>query len=73
MFPLLGGRGVTIRWSFSQIWLNLPKARKLVEPYFQMILERTNPLATIVDAKGKKTTVKVLAGALDDHKGIALA
>ncbi|MDZ7605482.1 MAG: pirin family protein [Cyclobacteriaceae bacterium] len=70
MFPLLSTEHDNPLELF-QIWLNLPRAGKLVEPYFQMIWSEQIPLATNMDGQGKKTTVKIVAGVLDDHKGIA--
>jgi hypothetical protein len=70
MFPLLSSEHDNPLELF-QIWLNLPRAGKLVEPYFQMIWSEQVPLATIEDAQGKKTMVKVVAGKLDSRAAIA--
>ena len=47
-----------------QIWLNLPKASKFVEPHFKMLWEDSIPVLHEEDANGKKTQVEVVAGTL---------
>jgi redox-sensitive bicupin YhaK (pirin superfamily) len=48
-----------------QIWLNLPAADKLVDPYFTMLWAEDIPQVTHADDAGRTTTVTVYAGALD--------
>ena len=50
-----------------QIWLNLPKANKFVEPHFKMLWADTIPLYSYTDKSGNKTQVEVIAGTLDQH------
>ena len=45
-----------------QIWINLPAARKRVEPYFSMFWDNQVPKQTHLDAAGKKTKLTVVAG-----------
>jgi len=46
-----------------QIWLNLPRADKMVEPYFTMLWEHTMPGHTFLDEAGRATRVVAVAGA----------
>ena len=64
MFPLLDSDGPNHQELF-QIWLNLPAADKMAEPYFTMLWDRDIPRVTHTDAAGHATTVTVVAGALD--------
>lgn len=47
-----------------QIWLNLPKAKKFVEPYFKMLWEDQIPLLKETGDNGRATEVNVIAGTL---------
>lgn len=51
-----------------QIWLNLPKKNKMVEPHFKMLWKESIPNAIFTDANQKKTVVEVIAGILGDQK-----
>ena len=62
MFPLLDDSGPNPIELF-QIWLNLPRASKMVEPYFTMLWDDTIPRVADADA-GYEVTV--LAGSLGD-------
>lgn len=66
MFPLLDKNNPNPLELF-QIWLNLPKANKLVEPHFAMLWNDTIPQLEYEDENGNKTTVMVVAGNLDDN------
>lgn len=70
MFPLLD-RGNPNPVELFQIWLNLPKADKLVEPYFSMLWDHKIPRHVERDAEGRETTVTVIAGALGDTRPLA--
>ncbi len=48
-----------------QIWLNLPKANKFVEPYFKMLWSDTIPKPAFTDKNGKQTKIEIIAGELD--------
>jgi len=65
MFPLLDERGGNPLELF-QIWLNLPKASKMVDPYFSMLWDHTIPRHIAKDAEGRETEVLVVAGNLGD-------
>lgn len=47
-----------------QIWLNLPRKSKMVEPHFKMFWKENLGKFQSTDAKGKKTEVEVIAGKL---------
>jgi len=49
-----------------QVWLNLPKANKMVEPHFKMLWEETIPVLKEKDHNGKSVEVNVVAGYLND-------
>jgi len=61
MFPLLDDKAPNPVELF-QIWLNLPKASKMVEPYFSMLWDHTIPRHIAKDAEGRATEVLVVAG-----------
>ncbi len=65
MFPLVDRESPNPLELF-QIWLNLPAARKLVDPYFTMFWDGDMP---VVRAEGAEITV--IAGSLGDHKAPA--
>ena len=67
MFPLLDQNGPNPLEMF-QIWLNLPGADKLVEPYFTMLWSHTIPTVTFRDAAGNATAVTVIAGGLGEER-----
>jgi quercetin 2,3-dioxygenase len=70
MFPLLE-RDAPNPTELFQIWLNLPAADKLVEPYFTMLWSEDIPRHIVVDDHGRTTTVTVIAGALAGLKPLA--
>jgi len=63
MFPLLDRNGPNTCELF-QIWLNLPAADKMVEPYFTMLWNEDIPRLIAKDDDGRTTEVTVIAGAL---------
>jgi len=63
MFPLIN-RDKTNPLEFFQIWLNLPKAKKSVEPYFGMLWGETVPEIKLKDENGKEIILRVVAGEL---------
>jgi redox-sensitive bicupin YhaK (pirin superfamily) len=65
MFPLLD-RNAPNPVELFQIWLNLPRAEKMVEPQFSMLWSGGIPRHTVRDAAGRTTEITVIAGALDD-------
>jgi len=67
MFPLLDDQGPNPAELF-QIWLNLPRAAKMVEPHFSMLWNESIPRVTTTDTRGRTTTVTVIAGTYDDKR-----
>ena len=61
MFPLLNQDEENTLELF-QIWLNLPRAGKFVDPYFLMLWSENIPIDEFTDQQGLKTKVKVVAG-----------
>lgn len=61
MFPLLNKEKENPLELF-QIWLNLPKKNKLVDPHFAMLWNEIIPLHQFIDEHGKKTSIKIVAG-----------
>src|SRR5664280_948661 len=65
MFPLLDRTGPNPSELF-QIWLNLPAAQKMVDPYFTMFWHETLPQVVIKDDAGRMVDVTVVAGQFGD-------
>jgi quercetin 2,3-dioxygenase len=63
MFPLLDREGENVTELF-QIWLNLPAADKMVEPYFTMMWGEDLPRHVVTDTDGRTTEITVIAGEL---------
>jgi quercetin 2,3-dioxygenase len=63
MFPLVDADKPNPLELF-QIWLNLPAADKMVDPHFTMLWDGDIPRVRLEDARGRKTEVTVVAGAL---------
>lgn len=66
MFPLLKTEEDNPMELF-QIWLNLPRKNKMVEPHFKMLWGNKIPKLNLKDAAGKTTEVEVIAGKLYEH------
>ena len=66
MFPLLDRDGPNPLELF-QIWLNLPAADKMVEPYFTMLWSHRTPTVVFKDDHGRRTEVTVIAGHLGEE------
>ena len=49
-----------------QIWLNLPKISKMVEPHFKMHWKEDIPVVTLKDSGNKLTVIEVIAGDFND-------
>jgi redox-sensitive bicupin YhaK (pirin superfamily) len=64
MFPLLDRNGPNTCELF-QIWLNLPAADKMVEPYFTMLWAEDLPRHVAKDSDGRTTEITIIAGALE--------
>jgi redox-sensitive bicupin YhaK (pirin superfamily) len=66
MFPLVN-RDAANPTELFQIWLNLPRKDKMVEPYFTMLWADTIPEHTFRDDAGHETKVSMIAGALGER------
>jgi redox-sensitive bicupin YhaK (pirin superfamily) len=66
MFPLLDPSGPN-HLELFQIWLNLPAADKMADPYFTMLWHDTIPVVRRTDHAGRVSEVTVIAGGLDGH------
>ncbi len=64
MFPLLKQEEENPLELF-QLWLNLPKKSKFVEPHFKMLWGETIPKIQIQDANGKTTSIELTAGSIN--------
>ena len=64
MFPLVHADKENTMELF-QIWLNLPKRNKMVEPHFKMFWRESIPNHLHIDSNNKKTTIEVIAGKLE--------
>ncbi len=64
MFPLLDRTGPNTTELF-QIWLNLPAADKMVDPYFTMQWSEDIPRLSRVDDAGRRGELTVIAGRVD--------
>jgi len=67
MFPLIN-KDKDNPMELFQIWLNLPKKNKMVEPYFKMLWGEDIPNYKHKDTNQNHTIVEVIAGALGDKK-----
>ncbi len=61
MFPLLH-QDKDNPLELFQVWLNLPRSHKLVEPHFKMLWEETIPVINVASDDNGTVTVKVIAG-----------
>lgn len=67
MFPLVNdSEGNTLE--IFQIWLNLPKSSKMVEPHFKMLWREEIPVIHHLDKNDNKTTIKIIAGGIGDTR-----
>jgi hypothetical protein len=64
MFPLIH-KDKDNPMELFQIWLNLPKKNKMVEPHFKMFWKESINQLTHTDGNNKKTVVEVIAGELN--------
>lgn len=63
MFPLVK-RNEGNPLEIFQIWLNLPKANKMVAPHFKMLWAEDIPLILTTDQEGNNTEINLIAGNL---------
>lgn len=69
MFPLLKTNEKNYLELF-QIWLNLPKKNKFADPYFKMHWSEKITIVNFKDENGKTTSVKVVAGNLNNKNAL---
>lgn len=67
MFPLINTEADN-ELELFQIWLNLPKVNKMVEPHFKMLWSETIPTIKLNE---ENVTIEVLAGSLMDQNASA--
>jgi len=67
MFPLLS-RTEPNPVELFQIWLNLPRDDKLVEPHFAMLWNQHVPRCEFIDDSMRRTEVTVIAGMLQGQR-----
>jgi len=63
MFPLLNTKGENMLELF-QIWINLPKKSKMVEPSFKMLWAESLPRVKVTDPKAEGVEITLIAGEL---------
>lgn len=63
MFPLLDDKNPNTTELF-QIWLNLPKSKKFVEPNYKMLWSEAIPVLEEIDHNGKKVKTEIVSGIL---------
>ena len=66
MFPLLN-QDKENPFELFQIWLNLPKASKMVEPHYAMLWSDAVPLVELTDDNNRMTEVNIIAGKLQGN------
>ena len=67
MFPLRNAEQGN-PFELFQIWLNLPRADKMADPYFAMLWRESVPTHEEVDPAGRRVTVTAVAGAIGDAR-----
>jgi len=65
MFPMINDQDPNPLEIF-QIWLNLPKVSKMVEPHFKMLWNEDIPILEHTDISNKKTTIQLVAGKIGE-------
>jgi len=70
MFPMLNeDKGNPLE--IFQIWLNLPRVSKMVDPHFKMLWKEEIPVINCVDDTGKKTIIDVIAGRINENVALS--
>jgi redox-sensitive bicupin YhaK (pirin superfamily) len=69
MFPLLN-QDKDNPLELFQIWLNLPKKSKMVQPHFKMIWSESVPKFSAKDVLGNQSHIEVLVGKLNDNRSV---
>lgn len=70
MFPLVNENEDNPLEIF-QIWLNLPRVSKMVEPHFKMLWNEDIPKFVETDDQGRKTTIDIIAGQIQNVKSLS--
>lgn len=70
MFPLIDGAHDNTLELF-QIWLNLPKKNKFVNPHFTMLWNKDIPKLSVKDGNGRETRLEIIAGNFGDTRAAA--
>jgi len=70
MFPLIKESSDNPLELF-QVWLNLPKKNKMVDPYFKMLWAEDTPKYREIDREGDNSNIEVIAGELGGNKAPA--
>ena len=70
MFPLIKESSDNPLELF-QVWLNLPKKNKMVDPYFKMLWAEDTPKYRETDKEGDDSNIEVIAGELGGNKAPA--
>ncbi len=70
MFPLIEENKENPLEIF-QIWLNLPKISKMVEPHFKMLWNEDIPVINQKDESNRTTSIQVIAGDIDKTAALA--
>lgn len=68
MFPLVSEESNHLE--MFQIWLNLPKKDKMVDPYYKMLWNEHIPVIIKTDEAGNVTEITLVAGHLDNSKAL---
>jgi redox-sensitive bicupin YhaK (pirin superfamily) len=72
MFPLLNTDKPN-HLELFQIWLNLPRKSKFVEPHYAMLWKEQIPVVTVRDSNGRETSLEVIAGSFEGRQAPAPA
>lgn len=65
MFPMIhNDKGNPLE--IFQIWLNLPKTSKMVDPHFKMLWKEEIPIVTHKDDANRTTVIDVIAGRINE-------
>ena len=67
MFPLLN-KEADNPFELFQIWLNLPRAKKMADPHFAMLWKEDIPVYKHKDSQGLTTEIDVIAGEVENVK-----
>jgi quercetin 2,3-dioxygenase len=69
MFPLINEE-MENPLELFQIWLNLPRKSKLVEPHYKMLWAEDIPVIKTEDDNGKISIIRLIAGSYKSIKGL---